>query len=393
MDSIIPMENINIQSTAAEWDALITTLPEPHLLQTAEWAQTKKFVGWEPDYLVWDEQQGQTYFHINQWPANHKIRAATVVLRRSLPFKGFSARMRILYTPKGPLLDWDDTPLRDRVIADLQSFARKQRAIFLKIDPDVQLDNNESHHAEDKPYKSSLLLQQSLHSHGWHYSPEQIQFRNTMLIDLTASEAEILERMKQKTRYNIRLAGRKGVTIRRGNPDDYAMLFRMYAETSLRDNFTIRHEEYYRNIWSTFPAPGRYPAVQPCAQPLIAEVDGEPVAALILFFFAQKAWYLYGMSRPIHHEKMPNYLLQWEAIRLSKSLGCQVYDLWGAPEVMDQTDPLWGVYRFKEGLGGTRVRYLGAWDYPVQPLLYKFYTQTMPRLLNLMRRSGPAKIH
>jgi len=121
-------------------------------------------------------------------------------------------------------------------------------------------------------------------------------------------------------------------------------------------------------------------------------VSGEPVAALFLFIFARKAWYLYGMSRQIHREKMPNYLLQWEAIRLSKSLGCQVYDLWGAPEVMDNTDPLWGVYRFKEGLGGNRIRFLGAWDYPVKPVLYKFYTQTMPGILNIMRRHGQRKI-
>lgn len=375
-----------------EWDRLINRLPEPHLLQTAEWAHSKTYVGWKPNYLVWCEHQDQTYFYTNHWPTSYNILAAASVLQRSLPNRGFSVRIRILYSPKGPLLDWGNTKLQERVIADLQSFARKKRAIFLKIDPDVQLDINDSYHAEKKPNKSGPLLQQLLQSNGWHYSPEQIQFRNTMVIDLTASETEILARMKQKTRYNIRLAGRKGVTIRRGTPDDYGMLYRMYAETSLRDNFTIRHEEYYRNVWNAFPPPGRQTA-QPCTQTLIAEVEGEPVAALILFFFAQKAWYLYGMSRQIHREKMPNYLLQWEAIRLSKSLGCQVYDLWGAPEVMDQTDPLWGVYRFKEGLGGTRVRYLGAWDYPVRPLLYKFYTQTMPRLLTLMRRSGQVKIH
>jgi lipid II:glycine glycyltransferase (peptidoglycan interpeptide bridge formation enzyme) len=88
---------------------------------------------------------------------------------------------------------------------------------------------------------------------------------------------------------------------------------------------------------------------------------------------------------------MPNYLLQWEAICLSKSAGCQVYDLWGAPEMLAPDDPLWGVYRFKEGLGGSLTRFLGAWDYPVQPWLYKLYTQTMPRLLAVMRRSGQAR--
>jgi peptidoglycan pentaglycine glycine transferase (the first glycine) len=385
------MDSIHSQPTGAEWDALITALPEPHLLQTAEWALTKTYVGWKPNYLVWCEHQGQTHLHINQWPANYTIRAAASVLQRSLPVSGFSARMRILYAPKGPLFDWEDASLRDQVLADLQHFARKQRAIFLKIDPDVRLDDGTSNHVEESPNKTGLSIQQNLLSSGWHFSPEQIQFRNTMQIDLTTSETELLERMKQKTRYNIRLAGRKGVTIRRGTPEDYPILYRMYAETSLRDNFSIRHEAYYRHVWSSFPPPREPSPSQPYAQPLIAEVAGEPVAALILFIFARKAWYLYGMSRQIHREKMPNYLLQWEAIRLSRSLGCRVYDLWGAPEVMDHTDPLWGVYRFKEGLGGNRIRFLGAWDYPVQPLLYRFYTQSMPHLLKLMRRRGQAK--
>lgn len=378
--------------TTSKWDALIAALPEPHLLQTAEWAQAKTYVGWEPFYLVWAEHQDEIHWHVNQLPANHTIRAAALVLQRNIHVGGFSAQMCILYVPKGPLLDWNDIPLRDRVITDLQRFTKSQRAIFLKIDPDVCLDTGDFEHKESDIDKTGPSLQLYLLSNGWHYSPEQIQFRNTMVIDLSASETVLLEQMKQKTRYNIRLADRKGVTIRHGTPEDYPLLYRMYAETSLRDNFTIRHEAYYHHVWNSFPPPHDVSPSQPCVQSLIAEVSGEPIAALILFIFARKAWYLYGMSRQIHREKMPNYLLQWEAIRLSKSLGCKVYDLWGAPEVMDNTDPLWGVYRFKEGLGGNRIRFLGAWDYPVKPVLYKFYTQTMPGILNIMRRHGQRKI-
>jgi peptidoglycan pentaglycine glycine transferase (the first glycine) len=375
----------------AVWNAIIAALPEPHLLQTAEWAQTKTFVGWQPYFLIWCEHQSSIQFHINQWPPDDPIRAAALVLQRSLPVAGLAARMRILYAPKGPLLNWDDIALRAQVIADLQAFARKKGAIFLKIDPDVHLDLGSPGSTEGNVFSSGQGLQQLLLSNGWRFSLEQIQYRNTMLIDLTASETELLERMKQKTRYNIRLASRKGVTIRQGTPADYPLLYRMYAETSLRDGFTIREEAYYRRVWGSFPQPAESSPLQPYALPLIAEVAGEPIAALILFIFAQKSWYLYGMSREVHRDKMPNYLLQWEAIRLSQSLGCRVYDLWGAPEVLEQTDPLWGVYRFKEGLGGVLTRFIGAWDYPVHSLLYKFYTQTMPRLLEVMRRSGQAR--
>ncbi len=377
--------------TPAAWDDLVAALPQPHLLQTAEWAQSKTFVGWQPYYLVWCEWQGSFQLFINQWPQSYPIRAAAMVLQRSLPVAGFSARMRLLYIPKGPLLDWSDIVLRTRVVADLQAFARKQGAIFLKIDPDVQLGIGLSQTSQEPPFSVGEQLQELLLTRGWRYSPEQIQFRNTALIDLNPSEAEILERMKQKTRYNIRLASRKGVVIRQGAPADYPLLYRLYAETSLRDGFTIRDQAYYQRVWNSFPRPDQPAPAQPYALPLIADVDGEPVAALVLFIFARKAWYLYGMSREIHRDKMPNYLLQWEAIRLSRALGCQVYDLWGAPEVLAESDPLWGVYRFKEGLGGTFTRFLGAWDYPVHVNLYKFYTHTMPRLLELMRRSGQAK--
>jgi len=121
---------------------------------------------------------------------------------------------------------------------------------------------------------------------------------------------------------------------------------------------------------------------------LIAEVAGEPVAAVVIYRFAGKAWYLSGMSVEAHREKMPNYLLQWEAMRRAKAAGCTIYDLWGAPDDFNENDSLWGVFRFKEGLGGKVIRTLGAWDYPTRSALYRGYTQVLPRLLDIMRRRG-----
>ncbi len=115
------------------------------------------------------------------------------------------------------------------------------------------------------------------------------------------------------------------------------------------------------------------------------------MAALFLFRFAGRAYYLYGMSRPVHREKMPNHLLQWEAIRRAKDSGCSVYDLWGAPDRFDASDSMWGVFRFKQGLGGQVVRTLGAWDYPANGLWYLTYTMIIPRLLDLMRARGREK--
>jgi len=195
----------------------------------------------------------------------------------------------------------------------------------------------------------------------------------------------MLARMKQKTRYNVRLAKKKGVKIRFGTLGDIPMLYKMYAETSVRDGFVIRDETYYHTIWNSFVG-------EKMAEPLIAEVNGEPVAALILFWFAGRAYYMYGMSRLSHREKMPTYLLQWEAMRRAKAHGCRVYDLWGAPDVFEENNSMWGVYRFKRGLGGEVLRTLGAWDYTPRPLLYKLYYEIIPHVLNLMRARGKARV-
>ena len=189
--------------------------------------------------------------------------------------------------------------------------------------------------------------------------------------------------MKPKTRYNIRLAERKGVTVRPAGLEDLETLYRMYAETSVRDGFVIRERGYYLAVWQEFMQAG-------LAEPLIADVEGEPVAAVVVFRFAGRAYYLHGMSRELHRERMPNHLLQWEAMRRARAAGCRVYDLWGAPETFDEADSMWGVFRFKEGLGGLVVRTLGAWDFPASPWLYRLYTRILPRLLDLMRRRGRA---
>jgi len=365
------------KGNASEWNELIAGLPNPHLLQTWEWSQVKAKYSWEPMPFVWSDKSDLS-----------DIVAAAMILKRRIPIRGIGARLNILYIPKGPLMDWSDESLRVRVLDDLQSFAERQGAIFLKIDPDVVVGlgipdrnptspdvvvNNAQNHV-------GQAVMSALKRRGWLFSADQIQFRNTVVIDLSPSEDEMLTHMKQKTRYNIRLAGRKGVTVRTGSLDDLSMLYKMYAETSVRDGFVIRDEGYYRTIWQSFMK-----SKIPAAEPLIAEVDGEAVAAIFVFYFPGRAYYLYGMSREAHREKMPNYLLQWEAIRRAKGAGCQVYDLWGAPDVFDESDSMWGVFRFKEGLGGQVVRTLGAWDYTPKPFWYRIYSEIIPRALDLMR--------
>ncbi len=348
------------------WNKTISSFPEPHLLQTWQWGEVKSNFGWQAFHQIWGDE--------------HHPDAAALILQRTIPLVGFAAKLRVLYVPKGPILrDWGDGYLRKRVLDDIQKLARDRGAIFIKIDPDVPLGAGIP--GEDDAVENPVgdALRQELTNRGWRFSDEQIQFRNTVLLDLTASEDEMLARMKQKTRYNIRYAGRKGVSVRIGTIDDLGLLYRMYAETSTRDGFVIRGEDYYRSVWGSFLA-------NDMLDPLIAEVEGQPVGGLMLFRFAGRAWYLHGMSRDLHRKKMPNYLLQMEAMRRAKEMGCTVYDLWGAPDVFDESDSMWGVFRFKRGLGGTVQRTIGAYDYPVRPFYYKLYTQTLPQMLNIMRR-------
>jgi len=357
-----------------EWDGLIGSLPDAHLLQTWEWAQVKAAFGWKPMPFIWSGSSGD-------------CSAAAMVLKREVLKRGFTARLCVLYVPKGPLFDRANIRLRAQVLDDLQALARKQGAILLKIDPDVQLGSGVPGQAGSTESKAGQDFQSELIRRGWIDSNEQIQFRNTVMVDLAPSEDGLLERMKQKTRYNIRLAKKKGVQVRAGTRTDLDLLYRMYAETSVRDGFVIRDRAYYRTVWEKFMQPN-VSGHQPAAEPLIAEVNGEVVAAVFLFHFARRGYYLYGMSRDAHRAKMPNYLLQWEAMKRAKSLGCTLYDLWGAPDEFSESDSMWGVFRFKEGLGGQVIRTLGAWDYPASPLWYKTYTQILPRVLNVMRARG-----
>lgn len=351
-----------------QWNNLIFDLPAAHILQTRQWADIKARHGWRPLPQIWRDDNGG-------------IKAAAMVLERSLKVGGFSDVVRVMYVPRGPLLDWRDEKWGIQVISDLEKLAQRRRAIFIKIDPEVVIGRGipQTEESIEDGYGHNVV--DWLQQRKWRFSREQIQFRNTVWLDLSGAEEEWLSRMKQKSRYNLRLAQRKGVKVRLGSMQDLPLLYRIYAETSLRDGFTIRNEDYYLTVWREF-------LEADMAEVLLAEVEGEVVAGLVLFFFAGRAWYLYGMSRNVHRDKMPNYPLQWEAMRRAKARGCQVYDLWGAPDEFNEQDRMWGVFRFKQGLGGEVIRTIGAWDYPARPLMYALYLQVLPRLLSWMRRRG-----
>ncbi len=356
------MMHLTTITTENEWRTALTALPTPHALQSWAWGAFKARWGWEPTRLVWRADDGLP-------------RAAAQILRRPIP----RTPWQMLYVPKGPVWHYHDSALVQSVLADIERFARTHRALFVKIDPDVPLAFGTGE--TEMPDADGLAVQKMLRVRGWRFSPQQIQFKNTVLLDVNADDDTLLARMKSKTRYNIRLAGRKGVSVRQGTAADLPEFYRLYAVTSHRDGFLIRPEAYYLDVWTQFLR-------DDAAALLLAEFNGEPIAGVMLFFGGQTAWYMYGASDNRHRNVMPNHLLQWEAIKTARARGCTTYDLWGAPDVFDESDSMWGVYRFKMGFGGITRQGLGAYDFPVSPLLYRGYLTLLPRVLSLLRRSA-----
>lgn len=355
----------------ANWNDTIRHLPGAHVLQTQQWAALKGSYNWEPLTKTWTNTKDETV-------------AAALTLIRKIPMGGLAANVSVAYTPKGPLLDWTHRELRHQVLVEMIRDAKKKGAIFLKIDPEIRIGTGVPGADDENPDPLGHEIAAELQSLGWRFSSDQIQYRNTVMVDLNMNEDDLLAAMKQKTRYNVRLAGRRGVTVRRGSEADFEHMYGMYAETSARDGFVIRDQAYYLALWKTFFDAG-------LMDPLIAEVDGENVGAVVILRFGETAIYMHGMSTSAHREKMPNYLLQWEAMRHAKAAGCTQYDLWGAPDSFQADDSMWGVFRFKEGFNGTVVRHIGAWDYPIRPGLYTMYTRILPKILGAMRRRGMAR--
>lgn len=316
----------------AEWNQHLLRHPEAHILQTGEWGELKSAFGWEPVRVVTGEAGAQILF-------------------RKLPL-GFT----IGYIPKLAFSD-QRSALSQELWREVDAVCQKHRAVFCKLEPDA--------------WDSNFSFQLSAFSLSKH----NIQPPRTIVIDIRGGEDEILARMKQKTRYNIRLAEKKGVTVRAW--DDLETFHGMMLVTGGRDGFGVHSLDYYRRAYELL-----HP--KQMGEILVAEYEGKPLAALFVARNGRCAYYLYGASTDEERNRMPTYLLQWEAMKWARACGCEEYDLWGVPDEEEATleanfesrhDGLWGVYRFKRGFGGDLKRAAQAMDRVYNPLLYWAYLQ------------------
>jgi len=354
-----------------QWDQSIKNFKNLHFFQTNLWVELKKENGWRPYYLIWKNSDGIEI-------------GGAIVLERTIQILKIIT-MKILYSPKGPLFNTSNENEMISILKGLKEFSKSRKAIFIKVDPDIVIDLQYEIPEDYQLLQIYPNFCKLLRSEKWVESREQIQFKNTILIDLHKNDDDLLMRMRQKTRYNIRLSEKKGVQVRIGDHSDFNSLFQLYAETAIRDQFIIRSKQYYLRVWNSFYDSG-------LCEPLIAEKDGEILAAVIIYFYSDRAYYVYGMSSEKNRNLMATYLLQWKAIQRAKDKGCILYDFWGAPNEIDETDRMWGVYKFKLGFNGAFIKTIGAWDFPNNRMLYFMYHLVLPRILSIMRKIGFKRI-
>jgi lipid II:glycine glycyltransferase (peptidoglycan interpeptide bridge formation enzyme) len=318
------------------WDAFLAQTPGGHHVQTSLWARVKARVGWRSVRLV--------------VLRSGRIAAGAQILTRGLPLVG-----SIGYVPKGPLLTSDDPKLARLVVNEMRQIARKHRIQFLAVQPP---DNAE-------------VFDRLLPDHGFQPAALELVPMATVLIDLNKNVDTILADMSRKTRYNVRLGERKGITVREGTEHDIPTYYRMVVETSRRQEFAPQPEEYFRELWRIFHPHGY-------VKLLVAEYEGEVVSAQLGIPFGDTWINKLSVWSGRHGDRRPNEALQWAAIQWAKSNGYRYYDFEGIePEaaraalrhepVSDEFSQT--VTSFKLGFGGEVRLFPGVHTFVHNPLL------------------------
>jgi lipid II:glycine glycyltransferase (peptidoglycan interpeptide bridge formation enzyme) len=336
-----------VEPEAAAWDAFVEGHARGNLLQRSGWGELKGGFGWGARRLAVVAAGGEI------------VAGALLLLRARY---GLS----VAYTPRGPLLSGDERADR-LLLAGLERVARRARAVFLRLEPNV---------VEDDPGADTLHTWMLLQ--GLRAAPT-IQPRSSVHVDLGPPDAALLAACSKGHRADIKRAERGGVQVRVGDEGDLAVFHAVMRATGARAGFGVHSEAYYRAAWRIF---------QPRSRLLLADIEGRVAAAHLVFADGRTGLYLYSGADEAGLKAGANHLLEWHALRWARSLGCARYDLWGIPDALGraatapeeeraaleaeaQSDPLIGVYRFKKGFGGRVVRYLPAYDRVLIPPLYR----------------------
>ena len=311
-----------------------------NLLQTAYWSRVKARFGWRA--LAFrcsaEGESGDSDFDL-------------LLLMRKLAL-GWS----FAYCPHGPDIQVN-ADSRGSFLESITSRLRPhlpKRCVFLRYDlPWTTLGGESGVECLVQAFRKAVV---------------DVQPPDTVMVDLSPSETEILGKMKSKTRYNIRLAEKKGVRITKGSVADLPLWYDLAQETAKRDRITLHSLAYFETLFSESKG-----ADDPQPHLLLAAAEGETLAAVIMTLHRENALYHFGASSNSHRNLMPTYALQWKAMLLAKSKNATNYDLFGIPRENKPDDPKLGLYRFKIGFGGEVVHRLGCWDAPIDPLVYRIF--------------------
>lgn len=303
-----------------------------HVMQSYEWGEFR-------------ERTGVRVLRLGKFDKNRLVYGMQATFHY-LPL----GNLTVGYIPKGIglnhewLLAWKDV-------------GERERAVFIKFEPDVLVK------------EEAFLMQELSQSKEFRLrlAPKPLFTKYNFLINLQLPEEELFKRMKSKTRYNIRLAQRKGVKVEeRDDQEALATYLDLYFETTKRQGFFGHDRSYHQDLWKTLRP-------KSMAHLLLATWQDEPLVAWLVLRFKESLYYVYGGSSTKHREVMASNLIGWEAIRLGKRLGCHWFDFWGAARVSNPPpqDPYYGFHRFKAGYGGELVEYLGSYDLVLDPIRYR----------------------
>ncbi|MCE5324203.1 peptidoglycan bridge formation glycyltransferase FemA/FemB family protein [bacterium] len=322
------------------------------LLQSFEWGELKSHSGWKP-VRIFAERNGE-------------IVAAASMLKRAIPKVGKC----IMYAPRGPVLDMQDAELMQAFGAYMKEIALRHKAILLKIDPPVLIEDT--------------ISESSLRSVGFIPVAAQgfggTQPKCVMQLDLDKSLDELMASFKEKWRYNIRLAGRKGVTVNMDcTKSDLPAFYELLKTTCERDGFLVRSLGYFENMWDALVPAGYMKLV-------LTYYEGKPIAGAIAYIFGDKAMYTYGASSNEYRNVMPNHLMQWTMIQWAKESGCKWYDFRGvSPKKGSGDEHLEGLNRFKEGFSPRFVEYIGEYDMVLSPGFYWLWNVLLPKIQSVLK--------
>ncbi|GMQ60464.1 lipid II:glycine glycyltransferase FemX [Vallitalea sediminicola] len=386
--------------------------PNGHALQSVEWGNLKCIGEWTKELVGLENSKKE-------------LQATAMLLRRKLP--GISRY--ILYAPRGYVLDYKNIDLVKEFTNQLKQYAKKSKAIFVKIDPCIiykerTIDGDIREDGIDNTKLIKSLKDMGYAHKGTNLDFEGIQPRFVFKLDVDKDKDTLFKSFHHKTRYNIRLAEKKGIEIYEGSIEDLKEFERIMRVTGSRDDFITRPLKYFSDMYNTMEKQGKMKLfmakynVKKALDKAVKDLDKEEnskkpnedrinklqkeipemtelanknpegiiVSGAIVLLNGNKSWYLYGASDNLYRNLMPNYLLQWHMISYSMDYGCTLYDFRGISGDLDPNHHLYGLYRFKKGFNGDFVEYIGEFDLVVNKFYYNLWEFWVPKVKKLIRK-------